>query len=426
MFQQLIITDNKAMADTIAQTVGYCPEDAGLFHYSGKDVEILWTGGAMLDLALKPSTDAPESIGKLSWHEIMDTYYEVIPRTFKDHIHPLDISRMEYISEALNYCHEIVFMFQPTDEGIRWGEAIRKFFDIKIPVRVVILDCMSEFNIKYHIECGRDFGVITDYQITLAMRRIYLNDYLCIHHSVNIEGVSVSPHAMKLLHSIIRHMKFRVNYKKDNITEKYELTHYSSLNNLVLVMMLKYGLIYSTIWDSVLYLYAKGLIFNPMQIRIMDTHSDVYNGQADVHMSNKELQNRLIHTSGRITLTNICDNELLAIPYDAEEDGDLFFPRTAAIYRHIVECNKVRCKESDSIITEIESTSKIDKMSILEALSPFSSMSSSSICGNSHKYSAGALLDELFLSELVYLNGDNLAINDYKGTMKILKEQKFL
>lgn len=426
MFQQLIITDNKAMADTIAQAIGYCPEDAGLFHYSGNDVEILWTGGAMLDITLKQSTDDPDSIGNHSWQEIIDKYYDVVPRTFSEQIHPLDVMRMEYISEALTYCNEIVFMFQPTDEGVRWGEAIRKFFDIQIPVRKVMLNCMSEFNIKYNIEYGRDFGVITDYQTTLAMRRIYLNDHLCQRHSVHIEGLRVSPHAMKLLSSIIQHMDYRFKYGKGSITNKYELTNCSRLHELVLAMMMKYGLVNSTIWDSVLYLYAKGLIYNPMQIVIRDTYSDIYNGQADIHLSNNELQNRITRTSGRITPTDIRDYELLSIPYDAEKDGDRFFPRTAAIYRHIVEADKVSRKELDSVVTEIKSVPTRDEMPILESFVLFSSIINSATCGNSQKYSAGALLDELFLSEFLYTNGHNLVINDYDETVKILKEQNYL
>lgn len=49
----LIITDNKVMATTIASAFGYTSADESWIAYEGGNVEIIWTGGNLINLALR-------------------------------------------------------------------------------------------------------------------------------------------------------------------------------------------------------------------------------------------------------------------------------------------------------------------------------------------------------------------------------------
>lgn len=408
---RLIITDNKIMADNIAEAFGYDrEEDAGTFCYEGSETEILWTGGDFLNLILKKDVPEDYVLNAMSAEEITSEFYDVHPRREGGLIPLIDESRISYIENALGYCDEIVFMCQPTAEGERLIQAVKKFFGIKIPTRTIVL---HEF-VRWRIISA------VDGHSSLKLSEIHSFDAMCenleidmaARNTVQVNNESVSPLTIKLLHSFCRAdtmEKERRGFRNNKL--RLRIGGLPDINRLYAAMGHKYDMVMDSLWDSLLYLYAEGLITNPVTHLRPRHEREIYAGQGDPYCLawNSENINSPLYYGAILPLDHI-RQELLNLPYDAENAPDEFMSRTSVIYSFIVE-QKRRFDNGEGFETEelpcYSGTTPLFLISFARSLSLYDQHNK----GRSIRACFGNLVDELRGTGLIELGYGKLTVS---------------
>ena len=402
---RLIITDNKIMADNIAEAFGYDrEEDAGTFCYEGSETEILWTGGDFLNLVLKKGMPEDYVLTGMSAEEITSEFYDVYPRREGGLIPLIDESRISYIENSLGYCDEIVFMCQPTAEGERLIQAIKNFFDIKIPTRTIVL---REF-VRWRIISA------VDGHSSLKLAAIHSFDAMCenlefdmaARKPVQVDCESVSPLAIKLLHRFCRAdtmEKERRGFRNKKL--RLRIGGLPDLNQLYAAMGHKYDMVMDSLWESLLYLYAEGLITNPVTHLRPRHEREIYTGQGDPDslVWNNENINSPMYYGAIVPLDHI-RQELIGLPYDAEDAPDEFMSRTSVIYSFIVEQIRRYDNGEEFETEELPCDSETSPLALIR-LARSLSLSLQYNKGGSIRTGFGSLVDELRgtgLIELVY------------------------
>lgn len=350
--KKLIITDNKAMADGIARIIGYDPKDSSLFHYQGESIEVMWTGGDFLCLILKDGITEVPNFADLSAEKIARQFYNVYPRLEGRQTSVVDEARIRYIENAEKRCDEIVFMCQPTAEGERLIQAMKLFFNFTIPTRTVVLDNISEKTFQDDVCNGNSSALLSALRSCNAMRENVTVD-VDKRNTKYINYERVSPAALKILQTICRRYKLSME-GQTNSKGRTRIVYGGMLdtNRLYAAMNIKYDMIMEQVWDSLVYLYAEGLISNPMnRLRHRPYSNEVYYGQGfsdDIHESPCDS----FTEAGAIVPTGKIREELLNLPYDQENAPDDFFPRTSVIYTFIVE-QKLRHDNNEAYESKI-------------------------------------------------------------------------
>jgi len=326
--QTLIITDNKVMADTIAEALGFIPvEDQTLCYDNGQEI-VLWTGGNLLEVDFTPGANVSE----MPAEQILRGHAKITPRNQHGQVSALDVRRLALIERSVRSCDEVIFMCQPTEEGYLLAEAIKVFFDIEIPSRTVVLDEFSLENITDAVFLNPFPSKMEAFYTDKALQR----RYICAierKSSIKVDGEAVSPRAVKLLGGIAGRLKHELQWESlSSCPRKEELATVLTLDTLFIAMMVKYDLNVYSIWDSMLYLYAKGLISNPIAGGDPCPYKEeiVGNGYPGKTLPKTSFSNQ-------IRLVKEADQSLIGLDYDWEHATDDFFPRTSAIYTFIVD-----------------------------------------------------------------------------------------
>lgn len=333
---KLIITDNKAMADGIARTRGYEPDQASLCCYEGDFIEILWTGGDFLNLVLKNGIREVPNLTGLSAEEIARKFYDVCPRMEDGQIAFVDEARIRRIEIAQKYCDEIIFMCQPTAEGERLIQAMKLFFNFTIPTRTVVLDNISDRSFFADVRFEYASPLLGTIRSRNAMCENVVVDvdkrnYICTDFE------QITPLALGILRRICQRYK-RYETGEGTFRGRHRVVYGGMLdtNGIYAAMNIKYDMLIEQVWDSLVYLYAEGLISNPMnRLRHRPHDNEIYYGHGFSGNRHESPCDSFIE-AGAIVPTGEIREELLNLPYDPEDAPDDFFPRTSAIYSFIV------------------------------------------------------------------------------------------
>lgn len=338
----LVITDNKAMASAIARTFDYTEDHAGSFCYDGDNKEVLWTGGMLIDLVIKRKATPSPSIKTMSAEEISREYYNAVVRSEKGQMLTIDRMRLEYIEKALSYCDEVVFICQPTDEGEKLVQAIKLFFNIKLPMHTVRLDKCTMEEVEYVVENHNYTDVVNQYRSDVAMRNNVRSDYYR-KKMVTVDTEQISPQAFAMLKFIDNTIKCDEALKlyTAGIGKTLKIGGVTDIDTLFFAMSAKYDMIMESMWDSLLWLYAEGLISNPMTRQTHSLSKEIMFGDAS---NDKTMEfwsdNHFLKHVGAIRPELPINESLLNLPYDCEEAPDDLLPRTSAVYTYIVEQSK--------------------------------------------------------------------------------------
>lgn len=408
----LVVTDNRSMATTIAKAVGYTEKDMSSTFYEGGDVEILWTGGALMKLILKHDTPQNIDCTAMSAEEIARTYYTAVPRSYESRIAGLDKIRLQYIEDALGYCDEVVFMCQPTDEEERLIQAIKLFFGISIKTRTVVLDKMQNDSILTAIHSETYHERLTMFLSANAMRRNVINDISRLNSiTVGVEKVSLK--AMRLYQTIKNCENIQNKFLADK-PRKVRIGKLLDLDSLFCAMAVKYDMVIDSLWDSLVYLYAIGLINNPMT-RLATCPHEWLAGAGNPEKESEEDLN-LDHAAllGAIIPVAPVDYGLAGIEYYPEEAPDAFIPRTAAIYRHIIRQAQRIKEKKDSEYWEYPSASE-DRRTPLSTVYEWFIATETASGANSIEESFGKLIFELEVADLIEMTDGLVAIRTYTG-----------
>lgn len=411
----LIITDNKVMATTIASAFGYTSDDETWIAYEGGDVEIIWTGGNLINLALRRRFNRDLEPEAMSAEEITASYYLAYPRSRDHAIVGMDKERIRFIENALEYCDEVVFMCQPTDEGERLIQAIKLFFDINVKTKTVVLNMMDRDDITCAIERNNYYQHITDVLSANAMRRNLSYDISRLEMT-KVGTEEVSPEAMRLFKTIKMYKDLYTQFSTGE-ERKSAIGGLMDFDSLFNAMATKYDMVVDSLWESLLYLYAKGLITNPMT-RIAHCPVEWVTGAGfPDKVIPSELNLQYAASVGAILTTSKIDKNLAGISYDPEDAPDDFIPRTAAVYRFILE--QVQCIENNTEFECMEykpftdtGTRRIHLNTVYQWY-----LSQKSIRANGIENSFGRLIYELEVAELIEMSDGIVSLCEDKETV---------
>lgn len=402
---RLIITDNKVMADTIAQAFDYTEEDAGAFGYLNEDTQIIWTGGDLIHLSLKDKITKDTDLSHLSAEEITTKCYHATPRTIRGLMANIDKERIAAIEEALSYNEEVFFMCEPTVEGEKVAQSIKLYFGLDNQAQSIVLDEFTPQTVQEAIEFGMYSMRIEEYRSRMFMAQAVHND-LNTRDEQPVAGVDpITPDALSLYDAIkesyyMERFSFHCIDDKEDKERKAVIGGALDINRLYAAMDAKYGMVMWSLWDSLLYLYAKGMISNPMTHLQRELDPNVYFGMgyADDTVITCGTETYLKRI-GAIRQIGEIDEYLLSESYDAKTQLDDFVPRTAAVYRFIVEQHRNIDKGLELETITYPPYAENDGYPITEI------MKLRSICfGDTHSYSVthslGWLIESLYIGEL--------------------------
>lgn len=408
---RLIITDNKIMADNIAEAFGYDRnEDAGNFHYEGGETEILWTGGDFLNLILKKDVPEDYDLSGMSAEEITSVFYDVHPRREGGLIPVIDEARISYIENALKYNDEIVFMCQPTAEGERLIQAIKMFFGIKVPTRTITLHEFVRWSIISAVDGHSSLKLAAIHSLDAMDENLSID--MAERKAVQVNYESVSPLAIKLLNRFCRSTRMEKEHCGfQNKKLRLRVGGLPDLNLLYAAMEHKYDMVMDSLWDSLLYLYAEGLITNPVTHLRPRHEREIYTGHGDpgsLVWDNENINSPTYY--GAILPLDHIRQELINLPYDAENAPDDFMSRTSVIYSFIVE-QKRRFDNGEEFETEeLPSDSETTQLSLIR-LTSSPSLYRQYNKGKSIRACFGNLVDELRCTGLVEQSYGKLAVS---------------
>lgn len=332
---KLIITDNEIMARQIAEAFGEVKMVKPLPLYQTETTSVLWTGGEMIELTLKDNFRFDAAGPNANAETIIRCYYNARPRKVNNCITAVDQYRISYLESAETFADEIIFMCQPTDEGERIIQALKLFFGFKVPTRTVLCEWFTPAAIKNAVENGiKHTSKLVEFFSDEAMRRIYGSDIARIE-SLEVGTEEISFMAFDLFAGI---KKCELTSTGTNVFQNraYGIGALD-INTLFAEMTVRYGMSMWSLWDSLVYLYGKGLISNPMTYFPGNTDNTVVYGQGS-----PECNTALCFEDGTCLHTGIVpadnrDDSLIGLKYDHKNHPDAFMPRTSAIYSFIVD-----------------------------------------------------------------------------------------
>lgn len=418
---RLIISDNKVMATTIAKAFGYTEDEAGAYAYQGADAEVLWTGGDLIQLKVRKDVAVRmDEIPDLTAEEITDRFFRTTVRRNYGKIAYIDGRRITFIENAQNYCSEIVFMCQPTIEGCAIAYALKGFFKFKIPTRIIILDNMSADNIIGAVEHGVESELLSAIRSKEDVTHILLSQTE-LSKKVEINHEEVSVNALSLLKEIQHLVDIRKNNPYSaNRLRKYTIGGMLGINELFVAMSTKHAMLMCELWESLIYLYAKNLISNPMtHLMGMPDHEVLYGEGTPLDIEQDFTLGFEMKSVGAIYPNKEIDMNLYNQGKVETVDTDDFMERTATVYHFIVEQmlhkqsdGKYECKEYPSF--------KESNYLTLAEINIGCISSGTTYQSNSIVVSLGELLCELSCSQLIYWDRDIIKVTDYG--LKAIKE----
>lgn len=175
-----------------------------------------------------------------------------------------------------------------------------------------------------------------------------------------------------------------------------------------------------SMWDSLLYLYAKGLISNPMTHiqSIRDTEVCYGVGYPEIMPGESPIENRLTLIDA-IRPIDTVEESLLGLEYDHKQAPDSFLSRTSAIYSFIVEQTQREKDGEKPEVIEVPSFEETESIPVADIMG---------LQGKWHNgqhsfsvnHSLGKMLESLYIAEFFEYDGDGYVyMNELERDMDI-------
>lgn len=262
---RLIITETKGMADAIAKSAGDFEENA--YTYRNDDNTIVWTDGAVVDLVYRP-VGYMGDIDNLTAEEIVRTFYKTVVRNGTEDFPGLtarDYSNLSTLEREFNLGDEVIFITAPTDDCVRFVQAIVAFFRPEIPCRHVMLHRLDNIDVEDILEGYTYTPVVEKHLTDSAMLRILKWDME--KYSVKDTEHKLTPVAeglLRYIHNLERCEAIEHQRKSGDSPRKYiSPATLLSLEDLQGIMWAKYDLYPFQLKEPLEYLFHKGLISAP-------------------------------------------------------------------------------------------------------------------------------------------------------------------
>lgn len=415
---KLIITEKKGMADALAKAAGNFEEE--VFDYRCDDDTIVWTDGLAVDLAYRPA-EATGNIEDMTSEEIVKTFYKPVVRNGTEDCPGLtarDHSRLAIIERELEMCDEAIFVTPPTDDSVRFVQAILAFFHPEVPCRHVRLQYLDRIDVEEILEGYTHTPILERHLTDSAMRRLLKWDME--QYAVKDTEHKLTPLAVSLLDYIHRLEKYNAHIyrKKDGNEERsYKCHTLLGLEDLQGIMWAKYGLYPFQLNHALDYLFHNGWISAPF------THCSSHPSHElakfmDVEMSWEEyaIQMRWHELAwvGAIIPLGKQNDELLAVEYNPDRDEDNPYKVAAMLYSYILNHTKTILTYGDPEEIPICAYNEFHTVAITDILNTHNL--NNAVPGSSEHFiesrTIGELLDQLIQAELIDPYGDSVCLNE--------------
>lgn len=391
---KLIITPTYDMAKAVAGATGEYEETTDSF--VSRDTHIVWTYGDVVALKLNDRITDNDFPGQLNARQIAAQYYTPVVRE-NPSISSRDYAALRLIEQLASFVNEIIFVTYPWDEGEKYMQALIAFLSPKAPCRRIVLQEMTESAVS------DAFGQmptpkLDSYLSDNAMRRVVAYDMVTTRPEELKGSPALSDKAGELLKNIKMAMdrqevSAKILADKAKMERTYTFGTCLSLETATAILSAKYGMGFHSMMCSLVSLYEKGKITNPV------THC-------------KDCTSAVLGHVGPILPTGAIDKSMLGVPYDPINAPDEPTSRDAAVYSLIVghtetvkggKATMVLCPsyENDNGLPLAEILSKSPDRWVAGASASFVAES----C-------IGSLIEQLIRNEMVYIDNECVHITE--------------
>lgn len=391
---KLIITPTYDMAKAVAGATGEYEETTDSF--VSRDTHIVWTYGDVVALKLNDRITDNDFPGQLNARQIVAQYYTPVVRE-NPSISSRDYAALRIMEQLVSFVNEIVFVTYPWDEGEKYMQALIAFLSPQAPCRRIILQEMTESAISDAFE-QMPTPKLDSYLSDNAMRRIVAYDMVTTRPEELKGSPAFSDKAGELLKNIkmamdANEVSAKMLPDKAKTERTYTFGTYLSLETATAILSAKYGMGFHSMMCSLVSLYEKGKITNPV------THC-------------KDNAPAILGHVGPILPAGAIDKSILGVPYDPINAPDEPTSRDAAVYSLIVghtetvkggKATMVLCPsyENDNGLPLAEILSKSPDRWVAGASASFVAES----C-------IGSLIEQLIRNEMVYINDECVHITE--------------
>lgn len=424
---RLIITETKGMADAIAKSAGDFEENA--YTYRNDDDTIVWTDGAVVDLAYRP-VGYMGDIDNLTAEEIVRTFYKTVVRNGTEDFPGLtarDYSNLSTLEREFNLCDEVIFITAPTDDSVRFVQAIVAFFRPEIPCRHVMLHRLDNIDVEDILESYTYTPVVEKHLTDSAMLRILkwdMEKYLVKDTEHKLTPVAEG--LLRYIHNLERCEAIEYQRKSGDTPRKYiSPATLLSLEDLQGIMWAKYDLYPFQLKEPLEYLFHKGLISAPF------THSNHHpdtrvSALLGVEPTIEELAVERLRSAGWVNAiipTGEKSDQFLNEKYDAEKDECNTYKVAAMLYAYILNHTKKVLTYGETETISICAYNDFQTVPITAILN--ARYQNNAVSGSSENFiesrTIGELIDQLVQARLLDTFGDSVRLSDegimYLSTM---------
>ncbi len=415
---RLIITETKGMADAIAKSAGDFEENA--YTYRNDDNTIVWTDGAVVDLVYRP-VGYMGDIDNLTAEEIVRTFYKTVVRNGTEDFPGLtarDYSNLSTLEREFNLGDEVIFITAPTDDCVRFVQAIVAFFRPEIPCRHVMLHRLDNIDVEDILEGYTYTPVVEKHLTDSAMLRILKWDME--KYSVKDTEHKLTPVAeglLRYIHNLERCEAIEHQRKSGDSPRKYiSPATLLSLEDLQGIMWAKYDLYPFQLKEPLEYLFHKGLISAPF------THSNHHpdtrvSALLGVEPTIEELAVERLRSAGWVNAiipTGEKSDQFLNEKYDAEKDECNTYKVAAMLYAYILNHTMKVLTYGETETISICAYNDFQTVPITAILN--ARYQNNAVSGSSENFiesrTIGELIDQLVQARMLDTFGDSVRLSD--------------
>lgn len=415
---RLIITETKGMADAIAKSAGDFEENA--YTYRNDDSTIVWTDGAVVDLVYRP-VGYMGDIDNLTAEEIVRTFYKTVVRNGTEDFPGLtarDYSNLSTLEREFNLGDEVIFITAPTDDCVRFVQAIVAFFRPEIPCRHVMLHRLDNIDVEDILEGYTYTPVVEKHLTDSAMLRILKWDME--KYSVKDTEHKLTPVAeglLRYIHNLERCEAIEHQRKSGDSPRKYiSPATLLSLEDLQGIMWAKYDLYPFQLKEPLEYLFHKGLISAPF------THSNHHpdtrvSALLGVEPTIEELAVERLRSAGWVNAiipTGKKSDQFLNEKYDAEKDECNTYKVAAMLYAYILNHTMKVLTYGETETISICAYNDFQTVPITAILN--ARYQNNAVSGSSENFiesrTIGELIDQLVQARMLDTFGDSVRLSD--------------
>ena len=406
------------MADAIAKSAGDFEEKA--YTYRNDDNTIVWTDGAVVDLVYRP-VGYMGDIDNLTAEEIVRTFYKTVVRNGTEDFPGLtarDYSNLSTLEREFNLGDEVIFITAPTDDCVRFVQAIVAFFRPEIPCRHVMLHRLDNIDVEDILEGYTYTPVVEKHLTDSAMLRILKWDME--KYSVKDTEHKLTPVAeglLRYIHNLERCEAIEHQRKSGDSPRKYiSPATLLSLEDLQGIMWAKYDLYPFQLKEPLEYLFHKGLISAPF------THSNHHpdtrvSALLGVEPTIEELAVERLRSAGWVNAiipTGEKSDQFLNEKYDAEKDECNTYKVAAMLYAYILNHTMKVLTYGETETISICAYNDFQTVPITAILN--ARYQNNAVSGSSENFiesrTIGELIDQLVQARMLDTFGDSVRLSD--------------